>query len=88
MSRKKAAAWLGAIVLVAAAPLVGFLKAGQFLVAPALAPVKAELLASLDCVVIATDHDAFDYGLIAAHAPLIVDTRGRYAAAKGNIVKA
>jgi UDP-N-acetyl-D-glucosamine dehydrogenase len=46
------------------------------------------LLASQDCVIVATDHDAFDYDLIATHAPLIVDTRGRYPAAKGNIVKA
>ena len=51
-------------------------------------PLTAELLASQDCVIIATDHDAFDYDLIAAHAPLIVDTRGRYPVAKGNIVKA
>jgi UDP-N-acetyl-D-glucosamine dehydrogenase len=52
------------------------------------APLTAELLASQDCVIVATDHDAFDYDLIATHAPLIVDTRGRYPAAKGNIVKA
>ena len=51
-------------------------------------PLTAELLASQDCVIVATDHDAFDYGLIAAHAPLIVDTRGRYPARRGNIVKA
>ena len=46
------------------------------------------MLASQACVILATDHDAFDYGLIAAHAPLIVDTRGRYPVAAGNIVKA
>jgi len=51
-------------------------------------PLTAELLASQDCLIIATDHDAFDYDLIAAHAPLIVDTRGRYPVAAGNIVKA
>jgi UDP-N-acetyl-D-glucosamine dehydrogenase len=50
--------------------------------------LTAEQLAKQDCVIIATDHDAFDYGLIAAHAPLIVDTRGRYPAAAGNVVKA
>ncbi len=32
-------------------------------------------LASADCVVIATDHSAFDYPMIAAAAPLVVDTR-------------
>ncbi|WP_108662100.1 nucleotide sugar dehydrogenase [Acuticoccus kandeliae] len=38
-------------------------------------PLTAEALAAVDAVLIATDHDAVDYGLIAAHAPLIVDTR-------------
>ncbi len=28
-----------------------------------------------DCVVIATDHSAYDYGFIVRHAPLVVDTR-------------
>jgi UDP-N-acetyl-D-glucosamine dehydrogenase len=51
-------------------------------------PLTAELLASQDCVIVATDHDAFDYELIAAHAPLIVDTRGRYAGGGANIIKA
>ncbi len=39
---------------------------------------RAELEAS-DAVLLLTDHDDFDYDLILAHAPLIVDTRGRYA---------
>lgn len=34
-----------------------------------------EFLSSLDCAIIATDHAAFDYDAIVAHAPLIVDTR-------------
>lgn len=34
-------------------------------------------LADYDCLVLATDHDAFDYGLLEARASLIVDTRGR-----------
>lgn len=37
-----------------------------------------ENLKSYDCILIATDHDAFDYEAIKAHAPLIVDTRGVY----------
>jgi UDP-N-acetyl-D-glucosamine dehydrogenase len=41
-----------------------------------------------DCVVVVTDHDAFDFERIAAHAPLVVDTRGRYPAARPNVVKA
>jgi len=31
---------------------------------------------SFDCVVIATDHDQFDYNLIRKHAKIIIDTRG------------
>lgn len=31
-----------------------------------------------DCVLIATNHDAFDYKMIKAHAKMIVDTRGVY----------
>ena len=32
-------------------------------------------LAAQDCVLIVSDHSAYDWGLVAAHAPLIVDTR-------------
>ncbi len=41
-----------------------------------------------DCVLLATDHDAFDYDMIRQHAPLIVDTRGRFPAHLPNVVKA
>ncbi len=34
-----------------------------------------ETAAAADCVVIVTDHSAFDYGKLAASARLIVDTR-------------
>lgn len=34
-----------------------------------------EVLRSMDCVVILTDHSAFDYTMIAAHSPVIVDCR-------------
>ena len=36
-----------------------------------------ERLSRADAVVIATDHDAFDWAMIGEHARLIVDTRGR-----------
>ena len=36
-----------------------------------------EALAEFDAVVLATDHDAFDYELIASHSHLLIDTRGR-----------
>jgi UDP-N-acetyl-D-glucosamine dehydrogenase len=38
-------------------------------------PLSAEFLAAQDCVLIATDHSAYDYDFIVRHAPLVVDTR-------------
>ena len=51
-------------------------------------PLAAQSLASYDCVVLATNHDAFDYELIKRHAKLIVDTRGVYLEPAPNLVKA
>ena len=34
-----------------------------------------EFLATQDCVLIATDHSAYDYDHIVSHARLVVDTR-------------
>lgn len=45
-------------------------------------------LSSYDCVLLATDHDKFDYELIKVSAKLIVDSRGRYFASANHIVKA
>jgi UDP-N-acetyl-D-glucosamine dehydrogenase len=45
-------------------------------------------LASADCVVLVTDHDAFDYELIARRAPLLVDCRGRFQERRANLVRA
>ena len=54
-------------------------------------PLTAEAVASYDAVLLATDHDSLDYGMIAANARLIVDTRNAFAQ-RGltgpNIVKA
>lgn len=47
-----------------------------------------ETLAGFDVVLLATDHDSFDYEFIERHAKLIVDTRGRYLGAHSNVVKA
>lgn len=47
-----------------------------------------ETLARYDAVLLATDHDAFDYEAIARHARLIVDTRGRWLEPRPNVVKA
>jgi len=51
-------------------------------------PLDPGTLAGFDCVVLATNHDAFDYALIQRHAQLIVDTRGVYLEPAGNVVKA
>jgi UDP-N-acetyl-D-glucosamine dehydrogenase len=40
--------------------------------------LTAETVASFDVVLLATDHDAFDYGLISSHSQLLIDTRGRF----------
>jgi UDP-N-acetyl-D-glucosamine dehydrogenase len=50
-------------------------------------PLSARTLADHDCVVIATDHDAFDYEMIQAHSRLVVDTRGRYRECFDNVVR-
>ena len=47
-----------------------------------------QTLASYDCIVLATNHDSFDYSLIKQHARLIIDTRGVYLEPAPNIVKA
>ena len=51
-------------------------------------PLDAKVLGDCDCAIVVTDHDAFDYALVAKHAPLVVDTRGRYLTALNNVVKA
>lgn len=50
--------------------------------------LTATSLASFDCVLLATDHDRFDYDLIRDNARLIVDTRGRYLEPHCHITKA
>ena len=54
-------------------------------------PLRAELLARYDGVLIVTDHDAIDYELIGRHADLVVDSRNamaRVSNPKATIVKA
>ena len=45
-------------------------------------------VAEFDCVLIATNHDRFDYPLVKKAAKLIVDTRGVYREAAPNVVRA
>ncbi len=44
-------------------------------------------LKSFDCILLATDHDGFDYELIVNNTDLLVDTRGRYDETLPNVVK-
>jgi len=37
-----------------------------------------EVLAGFDAVILLTDHTDFDYEMIRTHAPIVVDTRGKY----------
>lgn len=50
--------------------------------------VSDEALRSHDVVLIATDHDAFDYDAIRNQAQLVVDSRGVYRQPYSNVVKA
>lgn len=45
-------------------------------------------LENVDCVLLVTDHDDFPYDFIAAHALLIVDTRGVYRNDEAKVVQA
>jgi UDP-N-acetyl-D-glucosamine dehydrogenase len=47
-----------------------------------------ESISGFDCVLIATNHKAFDYDLIRKHARLIVDSRGIYREKNIKIIKA
>ncbi|MBY0551203.1 MAG: nucleotide sugar dehydrogenase [Candidatus Obscuribacterales bacterium] len=45
-------------------------------------PLSAQMLASYDCVVVATDHSSYDWQLISNNAKLIIDTRNALKHAK------
>jgi UDP-N-acetyl-D-glucosamine dehydrogenase len=45
-------------------------------------------LKKFDCVLLATDHDKFDYELIRMQAPLVIDCRGKFLEPADNIVRA
>jgi len=51
-------------------------------------PLSAEVLAAQDAILLVTDHRAVDYGFVAEHARLIVDTRGVYRESRPNVVRA
>ncbi|MEY0878374.1 nucleotide sugar dehydrogenase [Providencia manganoxydans] len=45
-------------------------------------------LSTFDAVILATNHDKFDYSLIKKHSKLLIDTRGIYRELAENIIKA
>lgn len=51
-------------------------------------PLNEDTLMKADCVVLVTDHDDFDYELIADKSQLIVDTRGRFSNILCNLIRA
>ncbi|CBJ83416.1 UDP-glucose/GDP-mannose dehydrogenase [Xenorhabdus bovienii str. Jollieti] len=50
--------------------------------------ITSNNLKEFDCIILATDHDKFDYDLIINNAKLIVDTRGKYSPNHNNVIKA
>ena len=46
-------------------------------------PLTPENLATVDCILLATDHSAYDYRYILEHAKLIVDTRNAFNGLQG-----
>jgi len=79
---------LGAIVQYSDPHVSAFPKMRRYSFNLESVEVTAQSLAEYDCVVVATDHDAFDYDLIVRHTQLLVDTRGRYRSPADNIIKA
>ena len=54
-------------------------------------PLTPESLGQQDCVLIATDHTAYDYSWVVSHSQLVIDTRNAtktVTEGRGKIVKA
>ena len=50
--------------------------------------LNPDAIAEYDCVVLATDHDRFDYDALLKYASLIVDTRGKFREPHDHVIKA
>ena len=50
--------------------------------------INLNTISEYDLVILATDHDDYDYEMLAREANLIVDTRGRFNNSNNKIVKA
>jgi UDP-N-acetyl-D-glucosamine dehydrogenase len=72
-------------------PVIGPTREHMKWAGTASVPCDRETLAAQDAVLIATHHKAFDLGLVAAHADLIIDTRNAFQSTPtqpGQLVKA
>jgi UDP-N-acetyl-D-glucosamine dehydrogenase len=56
-------------------PMIPKTREHAALTGAASVPLEPVILAAQDAVVVVTDHDALDWAQVAAHAPLVVDTR-------------
>jgi UDP-N-acetyl-D-glucosamine dehydrogenase len=50
--------------------------------------IDSKSLQSVDLVILATDHDHFDYELIEKKSPMIIDTRGKFSNSIKKVIKA
>lgn len=50
--------------------------------------LSPEKVASFDCVILATDHDRFDYDMLLKNSKILIDTRGKFRQAAPHLVKA
>jgi UDP-N-acetyl-D-glucosamine dehydrogenase len=67
-------------------PAIPKLRAHDFCMSST--PLTGAALSIYDCILLATDHDRFDYAEIERYAKLIVDTRGRFLSKSSRIVQA
>jgi UDP-N-acetyl-D-glucosamine dehydrogenase len=51
-------------------------------------PLTPESVKSYDALILATDHEKFDYDILLDSASLIVDTRGKFDKNAKNVVRA
>jgi UDP-N-acetyl-D-glucosamine dehydrogenase len=79
---------LGAIVAYSDPFIPSFAPKKDYHLELSSVPINSEIIKSYDCIILATDHDKFDYELILENAQLIIDCRGRYLEKNAKVFKA
>jgi len=79
---------LGAIVEYSDPHIPVFPKMRQHQFSLSSVAITPENVRRFDCVLLATDHDRFDYDVITSHARLLVDCRGRIPIPADNVIRA